>query len=100
MRKSIPVMMLASAVINGTEVAPLGFSPVPLLVLAGLALLGAFVIWEQRRARLGRTWLHKFLARRRPIRVSVAGPSQPRVPLEKALQDTRAWSRHCWSSPP
>jgi MFS family permease len=39
--------------LNGTEVTPLGFSPVPLLVLAGLALLAGFVVWEQRRARLG-----------------------------------------------
>ena len=29
--------------INGTEITPLGFSPVPFLVLGGLALLGAFV---------------------------------------------------------
>ena len=43
--------------INGTEITPLGFSPVPLLVLGGLALLGAFVVWEQRRARLGRDQL-------------------------------------------
>jgi MFS family permease len=43
--------------INGTELTPLGFSPVPLLVLAGLALLGAFVVWEQRRERLGRDQL-------------------------------------------
>lgn len=43
--------------INGTELTPLGFSPVPFLVLAGLALLGAFVIWEQRRARLGQDQL-------------------------------------------
>jgi MFS family permease len=40
--------------IGGTEITPLGFSPVPFLVLAGLALLWAFVAWEQRRARLGR----------------------------------------------
>jgi MFS family permease len=39
--------------IDGTEITPLGFSPVPFLVLGGLALLGAFVLWEQRRARLG-----------------------------------------------
>src|SRR3954466_3991600 len=39
--------------INGTEITPLSFSPVPFLVLGGLALLGAFVSWEQRRARLG-----------------------------------------------
>src|SRR6266576_2839045 len=39
--------------INGTEITPLSFSPVPFLVLGGLALLGAFFVWEQRRARLG-----------------------------------------------
>jgi MFS family permease len=43
--------------INGTEITPLSFSPVPFLVLGGLALLGAFVLWEQRRARLGRDQL-------------------------------------------
>ena len=43
--------------INGTEITPLGFSPVPFLVLGGLALLGAFFVWEQRRARLGRDQL-------------------------------------------
>jgi MFS family permease len=40
--------------IGGTEITPLGFSPAPFLVLGGLALLWAFVEWEQRRARLGR----------------------------------------------
>jgi MFS family permease len=39
--------------IGGTEITPLGFSVVPFMVLAGLALLWAFVAWEQRRARLG-----------------------------------------------
>lgn len=39
--------------INGHDITPLSFSPVPFLILAGLALLGAFVSWEQRRARLG-----------------------------------------------
>ena len=43
--------------INGTEITPLGFSPVPFMVLGGLALLGAFVVWERRRARLGRDQL-------------------------------------------
>jgi hypothetical protein len=43
--------------IGGREITPLGFSPVPFLVLAGLALLWAFVAWEQRRARLGRDQL-------------------------------------------
>jgi len=40
--------------IDGTEITPLGFSVVPFMVLGGLALLWAFVAWEQRRARLGR----------------------------------------------
>ena len=40
--------------IGDTEITPLGFSPTPFLVLAGLALLWGFVEWEQRRARLGR----------------------------------------------
>src|SRR6476659_6045526 len=31
--------------INGNEITPLGFSPVPVLVLAGLALLWGFVAW-------------------------------------------------------
>ena len=43
--------------INGTQITPLGFSPVPFMVLVGLALLWAFVAWEQRRARLGRDQL-------------------------------------------
>jgi MFS family permease len=40
--------------INGTEITPLSFSPVPFMVLGGLALLWAFTGWERRRARLGR----------------------------------------------
>ncbi len=40
--------------IDGTELTPLGFSPVPFVVLGGLALLWAFTEWEQRRFRLGR----------------------------------------------
>jgi Na+/melibiose symporter-like transporter len=43
--------------INGTEITPLSFSPVPFMVLGGLALLWAFSGWEQRRARLGRDQL-------------------------------------------
>ena len=41
--------------IDGTEITPLGFSPTPFLVLAGLALLGAFGLWQERRARTGTT---------------------------------------------
>ena len=43
--------------INGTEISPLGFSPVPFMVLGGLALLWAFVEWQQRRGRLGKDQL-------------------------------------------
>jgi MFS family permease len=43
--------------ISGTQITPLGFSPVPFLVLGGLALVGAFFVWEQRRAHLGRDQL-------------------------------------------
>jgi MFS family permease len=43
--------------ISGTEVTPLGFSPVPFMVLGGLALLWAFAEWEQRCARTGRDQL-------------------------------------------
>jgi MFS family permease len=39
--------------IGGHEITPLGFSPTPVLVLTGLALLGAFIVWEERRARRG-----------------------------------------------
>ncbi len=39
--------------ISGTEITPLGFSPVPFLVVCGLGLLAAFASWESRRARLG-----------------------------------------------
>lgn len=37
--------------INGHEFSPLGFSPTPFFVLAGVALLGVFVLWEERRKR-------------------------------------------------
>jgi len=43
--------------VGGTEITPLGFSVVPFMVLAGLALLRGFVAWEQRRARLGQDQL-------------------------------------------
>jgi MFS family permease len=43
--------------IGGTEITPLGFSVVPFLVLGGLALLGAFAWWEERREHQGRDQL-------------------------------------------
>ena len=39
--------------IGGTEITPLGFSPVPFIVLCGLGLLWAFGEWEGRRAGRG-----------------------------------------------
>ena len=41
-------------VIAGREIAPLGFSVVPFLILAGLGILFVFEAWEKRLARLGR----------------------------------------------
>jgi len=43
--------------ISGTEITPLGFSPVPFMLVGGLALLWAFTGWEERCARLGRDQL-------------------------------------------
>jgi predicted MFS family arabinose efflux permease len=43
--------------INGTEISPVTFSPVLFMVLAGLALLGAFSARQQRCARVGRDQL-------------------------------------------
>jgi MFS family permease len=44
----------AALTVGGTEITPLGFSVVPFLILAGLAILGGFVLWEERRERQGR----------------------------------------------
>ncbi len=40
--------------IGGTKITPFGFSVVPFLILAGIVLLGFFVLWEQRMTRLDR----------------------------------------------
>lgn len=48
------VKPLGALTINGTEITPLGFSVVPFIVLAGLGVLAGFVLWEDRRHRLGR----------------------------------------------
>ena len=59
--------------INGTEITPLGFSPVPFMVLGGLALLAAFTAWEGRRARLGRDQLlDPTLLRSAPLRAGLS----------------------------
>jgi Na+/melibiose symporter-like transporter len=39
--------------IDGHEITPFGFSMVPFVILAGLGLIGAFVMWEERRERRG-----------------------------------------------
>jgi MFS family permease len=39
--------------IGGIKITPLGFSVVPFLILGGIAVLGAFVVWEEHRQRLG-----------------------------------------------
>src|SRR5204862_298023 len=41
-------------VLFGHEITPFGFSVVPFLIAAGLVLLAGFVMWEERRERLGR----------------------------------------------
>jgi MFS family permease len=39
--------------VGGTEITPFGFSAVPFFILAGLGLLAAFAMWEERREREG-----------------------------------------------
>ena len=40
--------------IGGQEITPFGFSAVPFIILAGLGVLAAFALWEERREREGR----------------------------------------------
>jgi len=62
----------AAPTINGHEITPFGFSVVPFLILAGVALLGAFVLWEERRERAGQdTLLDRSLLRIRPLRAGL-----------------------------
>ena len=48
---------LGALTIGGHEITPLGFSVVPFLILGGVALLGGFAMWEERRERHGRDTL-------------------------------------------
>jgi EmrB/QacA subfamily drug resistance transporter len=58
--------------IGGTEITPFGFSAVPFLILGGLGCLAAFVLWEERRERLGRdTLLDRSLLRIRQLRAGL-----------------------------
>jgi MFS family permease len=43
--------------INGTDLTPFGFSPVPFVIAAGLGLLACFNAWESHRERKGRDTL-------------------------------------------
>jgi MFS family permease len=58
--------------IGGTEITPFGFSVVPFFILAGLGLLACFVVWEERRERLGRdTLLDRSLLRIATLRAGL-----------------------------
>jgi Na+/melibiose symporter-like transporter len=55
--------------IGGTEITPFGFSVVLVLILAGVACLGGFTVWEERRERQGRdTLLDRKLLKIRHLR--------------------------------
>jgi len=43
--------------IGGEEITPFGFSSVPFFIVAGVACLAGFAVWEDRRERLGRDTL-------------------------------------------
>ncbi len=59
--------------IDGREITPFGFSVVPFLLLAGAAVLAAFVHWEDRRERRGEdTLLDRSLLRIRQLRAGLA----------------------------
>jgi MFS family permease len=63
---------LGALTVGGTEITPFGFSAVPFIILAGLGVLGAFVLWEERRERLGRdTLLDRTLLSITPLRAGL-----------------------------
>jgi EmrB/QacA subfamily drug resistance transporter len=58
--------------VGGTEITPFGFSVVPFLILLGAGILAAFVLWEERRERLGRdTLLDRALLKIAPLRAGL-----------------------------
>ena len=66
------IQPLGALTIGGTEITPFGFSAVPFLILAGLGFLAGFVIWEERRERLGRdTLLDRALLKIAPLRAGL-----------------------------
>src|SRR3954468_11916311 len=59
--------------IGGTEVTPFGFSAVPFLILLGVGFIGLFVLWEERRERLGRdTLLERALLKSEQLRAGLS----------------------------
>ena len=59
--------------IGGEEITPFGFSMVPFLILAGLGLLAAFALWEERRERQGLdTLLDRSLLRIEQLRAGLS----------------------------
>jgi EmrB/QacA subfamily drug resistance transporter len=58
--------------IDGQAITPFGFSVVPFFILAGLACLAGFALWEERRERAGRdTLLDRRLLRIGPLRAGL-----------------------------
>jgi MFS family permease len=66
------IQPLGALTIGDTEITPFGFSAVPFLILAGLGCLAAFVLWEDRRERLGKdTLLDRALLKIAPLRAGL-----------------------------
>jgi MFS family permease len=64
---------IGALTINGTAITPLGFSVVPFLILAGVGLLMAFGMWEERRDRRGEdTLLDRSLLGIVPLRAGLS----------------------------
>jgi MFS family permease len=64
---------IGTPTIAGHEITPFGFSPVPFLILAGVGLLGAFAMWEERRERKGHdTLLNRALLKIEHLRAGLS----------------------------
>jgi len=63
---------LDAPTIGGHEISPLGFSPVPFLIVGGVFLLWFFNMWEERRERIGQdTLLERALLRIASLRAGL-----------------------------
>jgi EmrB/QacA subfamily drug resistance transporter len=57
---------------GGEEITPFGFSAVPFLILAGVGVIAAFALWEERRERKGLdTLLDRSLLRIKQLRAGL-----------------------------